>query len=263
MPRVVPVLLILLAVALAAGLAWVFLAWSFPGARGEVATEQRALAPFTRIAIEGLVDATLVQGATESVTVEAPSRQLPRVRTEVVDGTLAIGGGASRRWWSELLGGSARPARVTITYRELDGISAAGAVKVQAGRLKTDRLRVSASGATSLKIADLDTKLLSLTGSGAMKAQLAGRATEQRVAISGAGDYRAADLVSEDARVAVSGAGNVVVRVEKTLSVGIPGAGRVEYLGDPAVTQQISGAGRVRRREAAAERLEIASLFAG
>jgi Putative auto-transporter adhesin, head GIN domain len=122
---------------------------------------------------------------------------------------------------------------------------------------------VSASGATSLKIADLDTKLLSPTGSGAMKAELAGRATEQRVAISGAGDYRAADLVSEDARVAVSGAGNVVVRVEKTLRVGITGAGSVEYLGDPTVTQQISGAGRVRRREAAAERPEIASLFAG
>jgi hypothetical protein len=261
MPRVVPVLLILLAAAVAAGLAWIFLAWSFPGARGEVTTERRALPPFTRIAIEGLADATLVQGTTESVTIEAPSRQLPRVRTEVTDGTLTIGSSDSRRWWSELFGVSARPARVTVAYRELEGISATGAVKIRAERLKTDRLKLSASGATSLKIADLDTKLLSLSGSGAMKAEVAGRATEQRIAISGAGDYRATDLVSEDARVAVSGAGNVAIRVEKTLRVGITGAGSVEYIGDPTVTQQISGAGRVKRREAAAGSLEMASLF--
>ena len=62
----------------------------------------------------------------------------------------------------------------------------------------------TASGATSLKIAALDTKELTVSGSGAMRIELAGKATEQRVSISGAGDYRAAELASEDARVSVS-----------------------------------------------------------
>jgi len=262
MQRVIPILLILLAIAVAASLAWLYLASSFPGARGEITAEKRALPPFTRIVIEGLAEVTLVQGDADSVTVEAPSKQLARVRTDVVDGTLTIGNAQSRRWWSVVLGGGARPARITVSFRALEAISATGAVKLRAGRLKTERLNVSASGATSLKFVDLETKDLSVSGSGAMKAEFAGRATEQRVAISGAGDYRATDLVSEDARVSVSGAGRVAVRVEKTLKIAISGAGSVEYIGDPKVTQQISGPGRVKRRDAADGRLEIASANA-
>ena len=120
-----------------------------------------------------------------------------------------------------------------------------------ADSVKTARLSVTASGATSLKIDDLDAKELVVSGSGAMKIDLKGRATVQRVGISGAGDYRAADLVSDDARVGVSGAGRVVIHAEKTLRIGISGAGSVEYYGDPQVTQQISGAGRVKRHDAA------------
>ncbi len=86
-----------------------------------------------------------------------------------------------------------------------------------------------------------------------MKAEIAGRATEQRIAISGAGNYRAPELTSDSAKVAVSGAGKVLVNVAKTLKIAIAGAGTVEYIGDPKVTQDISGVGRVRRREAARE----------
>ena len=151
-----------------------------------------------------------------------------------------------------------RPARVTVTFRALDAIGAAGAVKLHADGLRTDRLAVSASGATSLRIYGLDTKELTIEGAGAMKVELAGRAVAQTVTISGAGDYRAADLASEDAQVTVSGAGRVVVQVAKTLGIGLSGAGSVEYIGDPKVTQQISGAGRVKRRNAADTRPAIA-----
>ena len=194
---------------------------------------------------------TLVQGAAESATVEAPSKHLARVRTEVSDGTLTIANAQSRRWWSDLFGGGARPGAGDGDFRDLEAISASGAVKLRADRMKIDRLRVSASGATSLKISGLETNQLSVSGSGAMKMELAGRATEQKIAISGAGDYRAEDLASEDARVSVSGAGRVVVQVARTLKIGLSGAGSVEYLGNPKVTQQVSGAGRVKRRDAA------------
>jgi hypothetical protein len=184
------------------------------------------------------------------VQVEAVRKQLAGVRTQVNGGTLTIAHGATRSWWSAFFGGGGRGARVRVTFRDLDAIGATGAVKIRAESLKVDRLKVSASGATSLKIDELDAKELSVTGSGAMRVELAGHVTEQRVSISGAGDYRAADLASEDARVSVSGAGRVVVQVEKTLKIGLSGAGAVEYIGNPKVTQQVSGAGRVKRRDA-------------
>lgn len=250
MKLVFPVLVVLGVVAVVVSLAWYFLVWSFPGGGNDVSTEQRTLPPFTRIVINGFADVTLVQGAAESASLEESSKNRAQVRTRVSDGTLTIENGHSRRWWSEFFGGGARPARVTITVRDLESIEASGAVRLRADRLKTDKLRVSASGATSIKIADLDAKELSVSGSGAMKIEVAGRAGIQRVGISGAGDYRAADLVSDEARVSVSGAGRVVIQVEKILKVALSGAGSVEYIGNPTVTQSISGAGRVKRRDA-------------
>lgn len=250
MKVVLAILGILVATALAVSLAWFYLVWSFHGSGGEIVTEERALPAFNRIVIEGFADVTLVQGQSEAVRVEASQRQLSGVRTRVRGDTLTITHGEARSWWSGFFGFGARGARVTVTFRELDAIGATGAVKIRAEALKADRLKVSTSGATSLRIDDLDAKELSVTGSGAMRVELAGRATEQRISISGAGDYRAAELASDDARVSVSGAGRVVVQVQKTLKIGLSGAGAVEYIGNPTVTQQISGPGRVRRRDA-------------
>jgi hypothetical protein len=252
MNRAVLPLLILAAVALAVGAAWFVLDRGFPNRGGGLTATDRPLAPFTKIAVDGLADVTLVQGAAESVSVEAPVKQLPHVRAEVRDGTLFIANEDSRNWWGFLFGGGPRSARVTVTFRELTGVRAAGAVKLKADGLKTDKLAVTVTGATSLKIAGLEAKELSIAGSGAVKAEIAGRATEQKIAISGAGDYRAANLVSERASVAVSGAGKVVINATETLKIGISGAGSVDYLGNPQVSEQISGAGRVKRRESAA-----------
>ena len=69
--------------------------------------------------------------------------------------------------------------------------------------------------------------------------------------ISGAGEYRGARLVSQNATVTVAGAGQVVIHAVKTLNATISGAGSVDYIGDPKVTERVSGAGRVRRRDAA------------
>ncbi len=255
MKRLFLPLLLLLAIAAAVAAAWYVLNRSFGTAGGEgggeLTTEERALPPFSRLAVGGVADVTLVQGPSESVRFEAPARQKSRVRVEVRDGTLHLDGAPSGRFLSFLFGGNPRPIRATITFRQLEAVDVSGAVKLRAEAWKAEKLSFSVSGEATLRIADLDVKELALSASGAVKADVAGRATEQRIAISGAGNYRAADLASETARVAVSGAGKVLVNVAKTLKVAIAGAGSVEYIGDPTVTQDISGVGRVRRREAA------------
>jgi len=110
-------------------------------------------------------------------------------------------------------------------------------------------LRIAASGATNVKIDALKTDALRFAGSGAVKAELAGQASDLTLSLSGAGDVRAAQLLSEAAKVSVSGAGKVVVNASKTLRVSLSGAGSVEYLGNPEVKQSVSGIGRVKRRD--------------
>ena len=258
MKRLFLPLVVLLAIAAAVAAAWFTLDRSFrPGGTtargGEMTSAQRTLPPFTKLSVGGLADITLVQGADERVEYEAPAKQMDRVRIEVRDRTLYIESAKTGNFWSFLFGGGSRPIRATITFRELNAVDVSGSVKLRADGWKTDKLALSVSGEAALRIAGLDAQELAIAASGAVKADIAGRATDQRIAISGAGDYRAPGLASDNARVAVSGAGKVFLNATKTLKVSISGAGSVDYLGDPKVTQEISGMGRVKRREAAQE----------
>ncbi len=213
-------------------------------------TEQHALPPFRQIVIGGFADVTLVQGDSESLTAEAARSQLRRFEVRVRDGTLTIRPNHDGKGWFSFFGLDARAARVTIAFRTLDRITADGAVKIRAERMRVDRLVVSASGATSVRIAELDAKALAVDGSGAIKMEVAGRTAAQTIEISGAGDYRAEDLASDTAKVTVSGAGRVVLRVAKTLDVDLSGAASVDYIGDPKVTRRVSGMGRIKQRDA-------------
>ncbi|HEY2970698.1 MAG TPA: head GIN domain-containing protein [Casimicrobiaceae bacterium] len=217
---------------------------------GEVVREDRAATGFHRLEIDGQVEVTLVQGAAEGVTVEAPSSMLRRVRTEVRDGTLFIDAAEHRRTWQWFSGRRGRGTpRVTVNLREVDRIEAAGAVTVAADTLKAGELRLDLAGACSLKIRDLQATTLRLDGSGAIKANVGGKVQRQRVDLSGAGSFQASKLASDEAVIGVSGAGKAVVNAANSLEVDISGAGAVEYLGDPKVKQSISGIGKVRRRE--------------
>jgi len=247
-------LVILFALLLAAGLAWLVLSRGSLWGTGVPINESHPLAPFKRLSVTGDADITLVQGAEESLTVESVSKGGSRVDASVTGDALSIQAGGNRHWWEALVrGGSSVRPRIVVHFRDLESISAAGNIKLAAGAIRVPALKVSGAGGTSLRIDDLTAETLRLSGAGALKAELGGRVKDQHVAISGAGDYRGERLASEEASVSVSGAGRVVVAVEKTLRVSISGAGSVEYLGDPTVKKEISGAGRVKRRDTAEE----------
>jgi hypothetical protein len=252
MERRTLVLLLVIATAIACAAAWLVL--NPPGRRGvETAastTTSHPLPPFRQIAVEGHVDVTLVEGTTEGATVDLPARGAATVTLEVRGDTLTVQGGESRRWWQRFGSAAARQPRVTIAFRQIDGISLGGNVRLRAASIHAPALTVTANGAASLRIENLDTDQLKLTGAGAIKADFAGRAAEQRIELAGAGIFRGAELAGQRVRVAVSGAGKASVKVSEALEVAISGAGSVDYSGDPRVTQQISGAGKIRRRSA-------------
>ena len=252
MTRIALALFATLAIAVVVAASWFVLERGSPGRLGDVSMV-RSLPAFSQIVIDGAADVTLVQGSAHGIAIEASGRQPPRLRAEVVGDTLTITAEDSRRWWSWLLGGGGRTPRLTVTFRELNGLRASGAVKIRTDALRSETFSVGISGAASLIFSGLDLDQLSVSGSGAVKTELAGRATQQKISVSGAADYRAANLRSDRASVAVSGAGRVVVNAAKALQVDISGAGLVEYLGSPELKQAVSGAGRVRRRDAGFE----------
>lgn len=210
--------------------------------------QARSVAGFNGIDISGQATVTLVQGASEGVTVDAPASA--QVRTDVRNGTLFIEV-ADRKAWRWLAGrGPGAGARITVNLRELERLEGAGAITVVAQKLKAGELYVDIAGACTMTIGELEATTLKVDGSGATKIQISGKVGRQAIGLSGAGSYDGGQLASEEASVDVSGAGKAVVNARKSLSVDISGAGKVEYFGDPALKQSISGIGKVSRRQA-------------
>jgi hypothetical protein len=241
---------IVVAVVIALALTWLAVGRGSYGS-DELVAQSRTVPPFKRIAVTGSTSVVLVQDTGGPVVVETPRRGKARVTTEVRGDTLEVTATDRRRWWTMLFQkGSSAPSRVTIHFADLEAIEVAGGVSVSAGEVRVPLLQIEGSGGTTLRIADLRATTLRVAGAGALKADLAGQVTDQAVSISGAGNYQAEKLVSENATVDVSGAGRIVVNATKTLQASISGAGVVEYLGDPKVRERVNGVGRVKRRGA-------------
>jgi hypothetical protein len=250
MERRTLVILLVAAVLVSAAAAWLTLAGlPFGHGRDDVRprTVARDLPPFHAIRLRGTADVTLVQGAAPGIRIETAGNVPATARVE--GGTLVISSGDGRRDWRRWLLDRAPRTRpkVTVTFTELASLVISGNVEARAAALRMPKLAIEVSGAANLDLRGVDVDELAIEGSGSVKANVAGRAAQQRIEISGAGEYEAADLASERARVDVSGAGNVVVNASKSLDVSISGAGQVGYLGDPALKKSISGLGRVRQ----------------
>lgn len=248
-------LLILACAAVAASLAWLVLSRMTFGQRADAPVFTLAppqmVEPFHRIDVSGSATVQLVQGERESVALAVATRDSARLEAQVRGDTLYIEASDQQRWWRNLFGGRRDPPQVVVTFRDLESIAAAGTIRLMAGDVRVPALRIASAGGASLKFDNLQARELRMSGAGAIRADMTGRVEEQTLSISGAGEYRGANLRSEHATVTVAGAGRVVVRAERTLKATISGAGSVEYLGHPQVTERVSGAGRVRKLEAA------------
>ena len=244
--------LIIACVIVAAVLAWLVLQRVFrppsqaPG--GSAVAEVLSPGPFSKLDVTGLASVEIVQGDRHEVRVEGGAG----VRARVEGDTLAISNRGGKIDLP-LFGGEpqARP-RVVVTAPAIEAIAADGAIQLTARRLAMPSLRIGASGATKIRIDDLEVETLRLSGAGAVHVEIAGRARDQSISLSGAGDYRGARLKSETAKVSVAGAGRVVVNAAKSLNASLSGAGSVEYLGNPEVKQSVSGIGSIKRRETSA-----------
>jgi hypothetical protein len=213
-----------------------------------MATETREVSGFERVVLDEYGELILSQGAQPSLTIEADEDVLSRIETEVKDGTLTIG--IRGTWWDKLGMAlndvlSGRKIVYQLVVRELAGVTVRGAGRVKCAELRTDRLEVRVAGAGEVKIGSLTVGQLGVEVPGAGHVQLAGQAAEQRVALTGAGSYRAPRLESQKAQVRLTGVGSATLSVAQELEATIQGVGSIEYYGSPSVKERITGIGRL------------------
>ena len=192
-------------------------------------------AAFEQVQSGGGIDVYLTQGPTAAVTVESQPELLPRVVTEVKNGTLII------RWEKDFqpwkIANKPFQARVYITAPRLTGLSLSGGADAHGQTpLVDDDFRIEASGGADVTL-QLQVKNLWADASGGSDLTLTGRAETQEVNSSGGSDYRGFGLQSTTARIEASGGSDAEVWVEGDLTANASGGSDLRY----------KGAGRVSR----------------
>jgi hypothetical protein len=207
--------------------------------------EDRHITGFHAVDVSGSFDVYIVQGASESVKVDAPKDIIGHIATEVKGGTLNIYTKGNFNW-SNLFG--SKKMVVYVTLRNVDGISLTGSGDVYFKEgLNANMLRLSVTGSGDV-IGKINAKTLesSVTGSGDVK--VSGRAENAKVSVTGSGDFSGRDLSTTNAVVHVGGSGDASVRVSGSLQANVTGSGDIHYGGDPKnVAKSTSGSGDISR----------------
>jgi len=209
---------------------------------GHTITEQRNVTGVSKIKLTGGFDVILTQGSPSSVRIEADDNLMPYMTTQV-DGEYLNIGTRDRVNLSSKNG-----IKVYITEENFTDISLHGAGDISSTTDITgsDALRLSLSGAGNMHLGVHVPKIVgNISGVGDIT--LTGETRDQEMQISGAGNYKGADLKSENASIGISGIGDARVFADSKLDIRVSGAGDVYYKGNAAVTQHISGTGDIRK----------------
>jgi DUF4097 and DUF4098 domain-containing protein YvlB len=206
---------------------------------GKLVTESRDVSDFDRVSLGGSGKVILIQGETESLTIETDRNVMRYVTSEVRGGTLVLGTKS---------GVMVSPTRLrfTVSVQDLAGLTVSGSGDIVAERVDTDRLEIETSGSGQVRVDALTAEDLKVRISGSGDVELAGEVAEQEVTISGSGKYRAGDLRSETVSVTISGSGDATLWTTESLDARLTGSGSVSTYGNPRTDVSSSGSGNVK-----------------
>lgn len=214
-----------------------------------VMTETRDVSGFSEVVVQGLGDATIIQGDEEGLVIEADEAIISRIGSEVRGNRLVLGLDLAwwewLTWWFTWIFMPNKLVTYTIRLREFSGASISGSGTIEADELRAQSCRFGISGSGKVEIGCLEADSVDTRISGTGNIMMAGRARRQAIHISGSGSVQNSDLVTADTDIHISGSGKASVNATQSLGVNISGSGSVFYRGQPQMSQHISGSGRI------------------
>jgi hypothetical protein len=208
-------------------------------------SQVREVSNFDRVSLSVQYDNLLIvrQGERESLVIEARQEILDRIDSQVSGGELRINlaGGLGDKVRDSIAASFSRPLiKYTLDVKKLRGLEVSTMARVRVGQLSTDRFAIIFNGSDKITVDRLEADQLEIDLSGKGMIELVGNVKEQKVYISGSGEYSGKELMSQRAEIIVEGIGNATVWVVEKLDVNINGMGGVLYFGTPEVTSQLS-----------------------
>ncbi|MCR5866531.1 MAG: head GIN domain-containing protein [Aquincola tertiaricarbonis] len=206
------------------------LAITAPPSRAE--HETRELSGFDRLELRTGARIVIRQGMPEGIEIEAGPEVLPLIGTRVDNRTLHI---------QDEQTFEPQAARVTVTLRQLRGLSTSGLTQVSASGLSGGELSITGGGGSAMRLQRLEVGRLRVALGGSSRLVLDGSARELTAQLGGSAGLDAGRLDAGAAMVQGGGSARATVCVRSSLNVAIGGAASVGYYGMVKPTVAIGG----------------------
>jgi hypothetical protein len=202
---------------------------------------------FSGLIFKSVGEVFLIQGEPCGLRIEGSEDLIENIMVSVKDDVLEIDYQTDREDWTNFRWADGeRKLRYYVTMPTINLVNMEGAGLLTGNELKGETLVLTQGGAGKVELLKLNYQSLQAELGGLGEIHLTGQVTQQKVDLSGAGDYQAEALQTEDSEVLLSGAGSATVWAEKTLKATVTGAGSIKYKGSPALEQQNSGIGAIK-----------------
>jgi len=201
-----------------------------------VVKETRDLPSFTGINTGGALSVVVEVSDKQSVIVETDENLQDKVQTEVKDNVLYIKS-------YKLKNPSKLYAYITIP--DFESLSSSGATDVKCpSPIENNEFHLSASGASSVLFSDVKFDYLESSITGAADVKMTGSATTHNLKVTGAGNFKGKDLVTEKTIYDLSGASDASLNVTGEVVGNKKGAASVSYTGNAKTTINTEGSNK-------------------
>lgn len=204
---------------------------------GPITTEERSVASFDKLSVDGSMEVIITQDTTYDVKVEAGERLLRYLKTDVVGSTLQINEESNRII-------NKRTVRVYVSASVLNDVRLDGSGTIEGTLADPGSFNVELEGSGDIDLnVDASTSTTAfLRGSGDI--ELTGVTPIIDLELRGSGNIDSRLMTAHTASVFLDGSGDINVFASDTLSVNIYGSGDVYYWGNPTdVNYGIDGSG--------------------
>lgn len=199
--------------------------------------------PFTGASFSSDISATIVAGATQSVTVDARNAtDLEDLRIEVVNGKLNAW--VERDLW-DFFASRDRQITVVVSVPVLDQLDASAGASVEATGMSGDVVIDASSGGT-LKLSEVDARSARINASSGAELFLAGQCLTANVQISSSASVAAEGFECGDLDIEASSASSATFFAKGRVNATASSAARVSLAGHPRhVDDDVSSGGDV------------------
>ena len=196
---------------------------------GNVKKENREVATFSSVSLNGSMNVELNYGSTSGIIVEADENLLPYLITEVENGVLTI----KTKDKVNLRTGNSIVIYASMTSISALKVSGSGSIRGKGNFYSEGEGSFSISGSGNIKMEVGSFKEANIKVSGSGDVVLKGkRSNKILAAVSGSGNIDCSNLPASDVDAAISGSGDIKIKADKKINAKVSGSGNIYYSGD-------------------------------